>query len=124
MVALLFGNRLGEPAQKSVRDSARLEQIIDRAKILAAVGVIVWGRGQLAVQAAVPVRPRCWNQRAAAVGQHHKQLNNAPPCQASDDKKPASFKRMPFAGDDNRNLNVLVMGSLSCLRSPRFHMRP
>jgi hypothetical protein len=41
MIALLFGGRLGEPAQKSVRDSARLEQITDRAKILAAVSVIV-----------------------------------------------------------------------------------
>jgi hypothetical protein len=37
MVALLFGDRLGEPAEESVRDGARLEQIIEPAKRLGAV---------------------------------------------------------------------------------------
>src|SRR3954447_24081414 len=34
IVALLFGGRLDQPAQKSVSDGARLEQIGDRAKSL------------------------------------------------------------------------------------------
>jgi hypothetical protein len=37
MVALLFGSRLSEPAQKSVDDGAHLEQIADQAKIFEAV---------------------------------------------------------------------------------------
>jgi hypothetical protein len=41
MVALLFGGRLGEPAEESVRDGPRLEQIIDRAEISGVVLAIV-----------------------------------------------------------------------------------
>src|SRR5208337_733763 len=120
IVALLFGDRLDEPAQKSVRDGARLEQIADCAKILGGGCVIAYRRHQLGVPAAVPVRPRNRNKRAAAVRQNHEQLENAPPRQAPDDRKSASFKGMPFTCDDGRDLIVLVMGSLSCLRSIRF----
>ena len=60
-------------------------------------------------------------KRAAAVRQNHKQLGNTPPRQAPDDRKSAPFKGMPFTFDDGRNLNVLVMGSLSCLRSIEFN---
>jgi len=100
IVALLFGGRLDEPAQKSVSDGARLEQIDDGAKGLGGVCVIAYGRHQLGVLAAVPVRPRSRNKRAAAVGQNHEQFENAPPGQAPDDRKSASFKRMPFTCDD------------------------
>jgi hypothetical protein len=117
IITLLFGGRLDEPAQKSVRDGARLKQIADRAKMLGGVYVITCEQHQLGVLAAAPVRPRSRNKRAAAVGQNHEQLENAPPGQAPDDRKSASFKRMPFPRDDGRNLNVLVMGSLSYLRS-------
>jgi hypothetical protein len=120
MVALLFGGRLGEPAQKSVDDGAHFEQIANQAKIFEAV----WNCGQhgrrLGVQAAIPVRPSRGNQRAAPVGQYHKKLRNPPSCEASDDKEPAPFKYMPFTSDDDRIRIVLVMGSLSCLRSTTF----
>jgi hypothetical protein len=58
MVALLFGGRLSEPAQKSVDDSAHLEQIADQAKILEAVSTCDQRGRRLGVQAAIPVRPR------------------------------------------------------------------
>jgi hypothetical protein len=37
MITLLPGGRLDEPAEESVRDDARLEQIIDCAKVVGAV---------------------------------------------------------------------------------------
>jgi len=58
MVALLFGGRLGESAQKSVDDVAHLEQIADQAKILEAVYACDQRGRRLGVQAAIPVRPR------------------------------------------------------------------
>jgi hypothetical protein len=49
MVALLFGSRLSEPAQKSVDDGAHLEQIADDAPGGANVVAIFaqWGASQL-----------------------------------------------------------------------------
>jgi hypothetical protein len=85
--------------------------------MLGGVCVITRGRHQLGVLAAAPVRPRGRNKRAAAVRQNDEQLKNAPPGQAPDDRKSASFKRMPFTGDNGRDLNILVVGSLSYLRS-------
>jgi len=61
MVALLFGGRLSEPAQKSVDDGAHLEQIADQAKILEAVSACDQRGRRLGVQAAIPVRPRRGN---------------------------------------------------------------
>jgi len=60
MVALLFGSRLSEPAQKSVDDGTHLEQIADQAKIFEAVTCDQRGR-RLSVQAAIPIRPRRGN---------------------------------------------------------------
>jgi hypothetical protein len=105
------------------RDGAQLEQIADCAKSLGGVCVIADGRRQPGILAATPIRPRSRNKRAAAVRQNHKQFENTSPRQAPDDRKSASFKGMPFTCNDRRNLNVLVMGSLSCLRSIRFRMR-
>ena len=84
--------------------------------------IITDGPHQLGVLVADPVRPVSRNERPAAVGQNHEQLENAPPGQAPDDRKSASFKRMPFPRDDGRNLNVLVMGSLSYRRFRRSRM--
>ena len=86
-------------------------------RVLGGVCVIADGRHQPGILAATPIRPRSRNKRAAAVRQNHKQLENTSPRQAPDDRKSASFKGMPFTFNDGRNLNVLVMGSLSCLRS-------
>jgi hypothetical protein len=61
MVALLFGSRLSEPAQKSVDDGAHLEQIVDQAKIFEAVRTCDRLGQRLGVQAAIPVRPRRGN---------------------------------------------------------------
>ena len=79
--------------------------------------IITDGPHQLGVLAAVAVRPGSRNERPAAVGQNHEQLENAPPGQAPDDRKSVSFEWMPFTCDDGRDLNVLVMGSLSYRRS-------
>jgi hypothetical protein len=117
MFALLFGGRLGEPVQKSVDDGAHFEQIANQAKIFEAVCSCGQHGRRLGVQAAIPVRPSRGNQRAAPIGQNHKKLRNTPSCEASDNKEPAPFKYMPFTSDDDRIRIVLVMGSLSCLRS-------
>jgi hypothetical protein len=85
--------------------------------MLGGVGIITYGRDQLGVLADAPLRPRSRNERAAAVRQNDEQLKNAPPRQAPDDRKSVPFKRMPFTCDNGRDLNVLVVGSLSYLRS-------
>ena len=89
-----------------------IKQIFSGPSALAASG-----GPRLAVQAAIPVRPRRGNQRAAPVGQNHKKLRNTPSCEAPDDKEPPPFKYMPFTSDDDRIRIFLVTGSLSCLRS-------
>jgi hypothetical protein len=85
--------------------------------MLGGVCIITYGRDQLGVLADAPLRPRSRNERAAAVRQNDEQLKNAPPRQAPDDRKSVPFKRMPFTCDNGRDLNVLVVGSLSYLRS-------
>jgi hypothetical protein len=120
MVALLFGGRLGESAQKSVDDDAHLEQIADQAKIFGTICTCGQRVRRLAVQAAIPVRPCRGNQSAAPVGQNHKKLRDTPSYEAPDDKELTPFKYMPFTSDDDRIRIVLVMGSLSCLRSTGF----
>jgi hypothetical protein len=102
MVALLFGGRLGEPAQKSIDDVAHLEQIIDQAKIFEAVYICGQRGRRHGVQPAIPVRPSCGNQRAAPVGQNHKKLRDAPPCEAPHDNEPAPFEYVPFTNNDDR----------------------
>jgi hypothetical protein len=53
MVALRFGGRLGEPAEKSVDDGARLNQIADCAKVVAVRDL----SRTVGAAAAKPVRP-------------------------------------------------------------------
>jgi hypothetical protein len=53
MVALLFGGRLGESAEKSVDDGARLDQIAHRAKVLAVLDLC----RRVDAAAPRPVRP-------------------------------------------------------------------
>jgi hypothetical protein len=113
MVALLSGGRLGEPAQQSVRDGARLEQITDRAKII----TVVFGLSQrFAAWACHPICPGRGNEGSTAVRKRRHQQRHAAPLQAADNSEAASFKGMPPAGDDHRGRKVLVMGSLWCLR--------
>ena len=107
--------------QKAI-DQCQNPAIADRAKVLGGVRIIARRRHQPGILAAIPDRPCNRKKRAAAVRQNHQQLGNASPCQALDDGKSAPFKGMPFACDDGRNLNVLVMGSLSWLRSIRSRM--
>ena len=117
IVALLSGGRLGEPAQQSVRDGARREQITDRAKII----IAVFGCTQhFGVPTSHPICPGRGNEGSATVGQHREQQRHAAPLQAANDGKAASFEGMPPAGDDDRSRKVLVMGSLWCLRSGAF----
>jgi hypothetical protein len=53
MVALLSGGRLGESAEKSVDDGARLDQITHCAKVFAVVDI----SGRVAAAVHKPVRP-------------------------------------------------------------------
>jgi hypothetical protein len=53
MVALLSGDRLGESAEKSVDDGARLDQIPHCAKVLAVLDL----PGRVEAAASKPVRP-------------------------------------------------------------------
>jgi len=53
MVALLSGDRLGESAEKSVDDGARLDQIPHRAKVFAVLDL----SGRIDAATREPVRP-------------------------------------------------------------------
>jgi hypothetical protein len=97
MIALLSGGRLGEPADKSVDHGARHEQITHCAKVLAVLGLCQRSEAS----ASRPVRPGYRNEGSTAVGQHRQQQRHAPPLQAADDGKAASFKGMPPADDDD-----------------------
>jgi hypothetical protein len=95
MVALLSEGRLGEPAEKSVDDGARLDQIAHRAKVVAILGLF----RHVDAAAARPVRPGRWNEGSTTVGQRHQHQRHAAPRQTVDHRKAASLERMPPARD-------------------------
>jgi len=80
MAALHVWRRLGMPAQESVDDLAKLEQITELAERRCAVH-IVFARRCVGI---APVGPRGGNERSAAVRQDDEREQNAASLDAAD----------------------------------------
>ena len=81
---------------ESVNDLAQLEQIGEPAE--AARLYVAFGRKrQLVLARGVKVGPVRGNKRAAAIGQHHQQSQNAAAFDAADNRQATPFECVPLA---------------------------
>jgi len=100
---------------ESVNDLAQVEQIAESAEAVCCHAVN--RRRTVADVIFLPVGPLCGNERAAAVGQAHKQKQNAAPPNAADHRQGHAFEGMALANDRHRIRNITAMGSLEPLPS-------
>jgi hypothetical protein len=120
MAALHVWRRLDVPAQESVDDLAKLEQITELAQRGCAVDIVI---AQRCVGVSIaPVGPRGGNERSAAVRQDDEHEQHAASLDAADRRQRLTLERMALA--DNRHLiwDIAEMGSLSCLSLIPFRM--
>jgi len=113
--ALLGGGGLGPEvrtaAEESVYDGPHVEQIGKRAKGLLRPS-LARGGGLIPDSGRSPIGPTDRDQRAAAVGQHHKQQLNAAAAHAAHDLQSAALKRVPLAHNGDRTRKVAETGSV------------
>jgi len=117
MAALHVWRRLSVPAQESVDDLAKPQQIIKLAERGCVVDIGI-ARGSVGVGIA-PVGPRSGNERSAAVRQDNEDEQDATPLDAAYHRQRLPLERMAFAGDDHPTRNIPEMGSLPYLPSTR-----
>jgi hypothetical protein len=117
MTALLARHRLDVSVVESVNDLAQVEQIAESAEILASITGIVRRRSPGLLCA--PIGPVGRNERSAAVGQDHKNEEDAAPPDATDHGERLAFEGVALADDRHRVRNITVMGSLWPLPSTR-----
>src|SRR3954447_5877415 len=110
MTGLLLWRRLGSPAEESVSDGARLEQIADRAKAIAVCIIGLW-REVWACRRR-PVGPACWNERSTAIRQHCQQKQYAAALQTADDSQATALECVPLPSDGYGRWKIFGMGSL------------
>jgi hypothetical protein len=115
MAALHVWRRLSVPAQESVDDLAKPQQIIKLAERGDDIGI---ARGRVGVGIA-PVGPRGGNERSAAVRQNDEGEQDATPLDAAYHRQRLPLERMAFAGDGHQTWNIPEMGSLLYLPSTR-----
>jgi hypothetical protein len=115
MAALHVWRRLSVPAQESVDDLAKPQQIIKLAERGCVVDIGI-ARGSVGVGIA-PVGPRSGNERSAAVRQDNEDEQDATPLDAAYHRQRLPLERMAFAGDDHPTRNIPEMGSLPYLPS-------
>jgi hypothetical protein len=105
MATLLIGRWL------SVRNQTAAEESVDDHPCVEQIGK--WGETGLTVFAdgcrqlisnsrCVPIGPAGGNQRAAAIGKHHEQKQNAAAMKGAQDLQDAALKRMPLTQDRHR----------------------
>src|SRR5215213_8560618 len=110
ITGLLLWRRLGSPAEESVSDGARLEQIADRAKAIAVCIIGLW-REVWACRRR-PVGPACWNERSTAIRQHCQQKQYAAALQTADDSQATALECVPLPSDGYGRWKIFGMGSL------------
>jgi hypothetical protein len=120
MATLPWQSRLIDSATQSVEDAAQVEQIGKPTQIAGCGGVIRERRIASAVLA--PVTPSCRNERAAAIGQAHKQKQIAAPSYTIDHRQGLAFEGVAFPSDRHRRRNIVVVGNLWWLLSTRSVM--
>jgi hypothetical protein len=117
MVTLPWQSRLIESATQSVEDPAQVEQIGKLGEITGCDGVIREKR----IAFVAPVTPSCRNERAAAIGQAHKQKQIAAPSYALDHRQGLAFEGVAFPRDRHRRRDIMVMSNLWWLLSTPSH---
>jgi hypothetical protein len=122
-VALLWDGGLGPQVrastEESVYDSACVEQIGKCPKGFLSPSLARGGR-LIADSGRCPIGPIGRNERAAAVGQHHKQQLNAATTHGAYNFQSAALKRVPLAHDGDRTRKVAETGSVWWLPSGAF----
>jgi hypothetical protein len=113
MAALHVWRRLDGPAQESVDDLAKLEQITELAERGCEVDIVVARR----CVAIAPVGPRGGNERSAAVRQDNEHEQHAAPLDAADHRQRVALERVALASDCYLSRDIVEMGSLSSLPS-------
>ena len=124
-VALLWNGGLGPQVrastEESVYDGPCVEQVGKCAKGFLSPS-LARGGGLIPDSGRCPIGPTDRDQRAAAVGQHHKQPLNAATTHAAHDLQSAALKRVPLAYDGDRTRKVAETGSVWWLSSGAFRM--
>jgi hypothetical protein len=115
MAALHVWCRLDVPAQESVDDLAKLEQITELAERRCVDHIVIAERWV----GVAPVGPRSWNERSATVRQDDEHEQHAASLDAADHRQCLAFERVALADNGYLSRRIAEMGSLSCLRSTR-----
>jgi hypothetical protein len=116
MAALHVWRRLDVPAQESVDDLAKLEQITEFAERGCAVDIAIARRCGVGI---APVGPRGRNERSAAVRQDDEREQHSASLDAADHRQRLALERVTLAGNGYLIRDIAEMGSLSCLPSIR-----
>ena len=115
MAALHVWRRLDVPAQESVDDLAKLEQITELAERGCVVDIVIAQRcGAVGI---APVGPRGRNERSAAVRQDDEREQHSASLDAADHRQRLALKRVALADNGYLIRDIAEMGSLSCLPS-------
>jgi len=101
------------PAQESVDDLAKLEQITELAERGCAVHIVIARR----CVGIAPVGPCGRNQRSAAVRQNDEHEQDAASLNTADHRQPLALKRVALADNGYLIRDIPEIGSLSCLPS-------
>jgi hypothetical protein len=117
MAALQVGRRLEAPAQESVDDLAKLEQITELTEGGCVVDILITQRS-IGVSIA-PVGPGGRNERSAAVRQDREHVQHAASLDAAHHRQRLPLERVPLADNGYLIWDIAEMGSLSCLPSMR-----
>jgi hypothetical protein len=115
MAALHVRRRLDVPAQESVDDLTKLEQITELAERECVVDIVI---AQRCVGIA-PVGPRGRNERSAAVRQDDEHEQHSASLDAADHRKRLALESVALADNGYLIRDIAEMGSLSCLPSTK-----
>jgi hypothetical protein len=116
MAALHVWRRLDVPAQESVDDLAKPEQITELAERGCVVDIVI-ARRYVGI---APVGPRGRNERSAAVRQDDEHEQHAVSLDAADHRQRLALERVALADNGYLIRDIAEMGSLSCLPSIGF----
>jgi hypothetical protein len=113
MAALHVWRRLGVPAQESVDDLAKLEQITESAQRGCAVDIVIARR----CAGIAPVGPHGRNERSASVRQNDEHEQHVVALDAADHRQRLALERVASAQNGHLSRNIAEMGSVSYLPS-------
>jgi hypothetical protein len=115
MAALHVWRRLDVPAQESVDDLAKLEQITELAERGCVVDIVM---AQRCISIGIaPVGPHGGNERSTAVRQDDEHEQHAASPDAADHRQRLALERVALAENGYLIRDIAEMGSLSCLPS-------